>query len=68
MLSCCDAARDGVCVGVPVDMAGAASPVSVTVMLYTAVGDCCTGLAPPAAASCVTTVILFKTGGVFCGK
>ena len=62
--------RASTVVGVPEAVATLASPVSVTVTLYGALAACeAAGLAPaPAAAVWVVTLMLFTTGGVFCGR
>src|SRR5438034_9600724 len=65
MLICCGAARESVWVGLPLEGAPPASPVSVTVIVYAAVADC-GACAFEAGAGEVNTLMLLTTGGRFC--
>src|SRR3569833_352129 len=65
------AERDIVCVAVPVEAVGPASPVSVTLMLKADVVDCdpdVVDFAAGAGGACCVTVMEWTIGGLFCGR
>src|SRR4051812_34375559 len=66
---CWLAARGRVWVGVPAEVDGPVSPLSLTVTLNAAVELVAAALAPcDAGADCVITLMLLTTGGEFCGR
>src|SRR6185436_20232297 len=68
MLICCADARESVWVGVPLEGAVPASPVSVTVIVYGEVpGGCAADFEADAGVATVNTLMLLTTGGMFCG-